>query len=63
MFDVLDDTGFILEQLQGVIDITVHVDKQGATPSRAPRWLVNLDFDPEDYSAPVGRIVARIEHR
>lgn len=61
MFDVLDDTGFILEQLRGDIDITVHVDKHGDTPSRAPRWLVNLDFKPDDYSAPVGRIMARIE--
>jgi hypothetical protein len=63
MFDVLDHTGFMLEQLRGDIDITVHVDKHGGAPSRAPRWLVNLDFDPDDYSAPVSRIVARIEDR
>lgn len=62
-FDVLDDTGFMLEQLRGDVDITIHVDEHGKTPSRAPRWLVNLAFDPDDYSAPVSRIVARIEDR
>lgn len=63
MFDVLDDTGFLLEQLGGKISVTVHVDERGRTPSRAPRWAVNLDFDPDDYSAPVSRIVARVEDR
>lgn len=62
-FDVLDDTGFLLEQLRGNVSITVHVDERGHTPSRAPRWVVNLDFDPDDYSAPVSRIVARVEDR
>jgi hypothetical protein len=61
VFEILDDTGFLLEQLRGDIDITIHVDEHGCTPSRAPRWVVNLDFDPDDYSAPVSRIVARIE--
>ena len=63
MFDILDDTGFLLEQIRGDININVHVDERGRTPSRAPRWLVNLDFDPDDYSAPISRIVARIEDR
>jgi hypothetical protein len=63
VFDVLDGSGFLLEQLRGDIDITVHVDERGQTPSRAPRWLINLDFDPDGYSAPVSRIVARIEDR
>jgi hypothetical protein len=61
VFDVLDDTGFILEQLRGGIDVDVRVDKGGRTPSRVPPWLVNLEFDPDGYSAPVGRIIARIE--
>jgi hypothetical protein len=61
MFDVLDDTGFLLEQIRGDIDITVHVDECGHAPSRAPRWLLDLRFDPDGYSAPPSRIIGRLE--
>jgi hypothetical protein len=61
MFDILDDTGFLLEQVRGDIGITVHVDERGHGPSRAPRWLLALEFDPDDYSAPASRIIARLE--
>lgn len=60
-FDILDDTGFLLEQIRGDIDITVHVDERGHGPSRAPRWLLDLKFDPDDYSAPPSRIIGRLE--
>lgn len=61
MFDILDDTGFLLKQIRGDVDITVHVDERGHAPSRAPRWLLDLKFDPSDYSAPPSRIIGRIE--
>lgn len=61
VFDVLDDTGFLLEQIQGDISIYIPVDADGRTPSRAPRWLVDHEFEPDEYSAPVGRIIARLE--
>jgi hypothetical protein len=61
MFDILDDTGFLLEQIRGDVNITVHVDERGHTPSRAPRWLLDLHFDPDDYSAPPSRIIGRLE--
>ena len=61
MFDILDDTGFLLEQVRGDIDITIHVDQRGQAPSRAPRWLLDLRFDPDDCSAPPSRIIARVE--
>ena len=61
MFDILDDTGFMLEQVRGDIDITIHVDQRGQAPSRAPRWLLDLRFDPDDCSAPPSRIIARVE--
>jgi hypothetical protein len=60
VFDVLDDSGFLLEQVRGDIGITVHVDEHGNPPSRVPRWLLDLEFDPDDYSAPPRRIIGRI---
>jgi hypothetical protein len=60
-FDILDDTGFLLEQIRGDVSIAITVDADGRVPSRSPRWLVDLQFDPDDYSAPPSRIIARIE--
>lgn len=60
-FDILDETGFLLETTHGDVDIKVHVDENGRTPSRAPRWLLDLAFDPDDYSALPSRIIARID--
>jgi hypothetical protein len=61
VFDILDDTGFLLEQIRGDISIEVPVDASGRAPSRSPRWLVDLEFKPDDYSAPPNRVIARIE--
>lgn len=60
-FDILDDTGFLLEQIRGDVSIAITVGADGRAPSRSPRWLVDLQFDPDDYSAPPSRIIARIE--
>jgi hypothetical protein len=60
IFDILDDTGFLLEQIRGDISIDVPVDKNGRTPSRTPRWLIDRSFDPDDYSATLSRVIARI---
>ncbi|MDR0627945.1 MAG: hypothetical protein LBG11_11955 [Bifidobacteriaceae bacterium] len=62
-FDILDDTGFRLDELRGAISICIHVDECGNMPSRSPRWLIGVDFKLEDYPAPVHRIVARIGDR
>ena len=51
IFDILDDTGFLLEQIRGDVSIHVPVDENGRRPSRTPRWLIDRSFDPDDYSA------------
>lgn len=50
LFDILDDTGFLLEQIRGDISIDIPVDANGHTPARTPRWLIDVSFDPDDYS-------------
>jgi hypothetical protein len=62
IFDILDDTGFLLEQIRGDVSIHVPVDENGRTPSRTPRWLIDRSFDPDDYSATPSRVIARIEN-
>jgi len=61
VFDILDSTGFLLDQIGGEVDIHIHVDERGQAPSRVPRWLIDLRFDPSDYSVAPDRIIARIE--
>ncbi len=60
VFDILDDTGFLLEEISGRIYIRIPVDANGHTPSRAPRWLVDCSFYPGNYSAPPSRVIARV---
>jgi hypothetical protein len=62
-FEVLDETGFLLEQATGDVSIDIPVDKNGHTPSRVPRWLIDLSFDTDDFSAKPDRVIARIEDR
>ncbi|OYN79554.1 hypothetical protein CG716_11660 [Mycolicibacterium sphagni] len=59
-FEILDETDFLLEQIRGDVSIDVPVDKNGRTPSRVPRWLIDLSFDLGDYSASPNRVIARI---
>jgi hypothetical protein len=63
LFDVLDQTGFLLETVRSYFNIEIRVDEEGQTPSRSPRWLVNRKFDLSNYTAPPNRVIARIEAR
>lgn len=60
VFEILDDTGFLLEQINGRISIYVPVDENGRTPARTPRWLIDSFFWPDSYSATPTRVIARI---
>jgi len=53
--------GHVIEQIRGDISIVITVDANGAARSRGRRWLVDLEFEPDDYSAPPSRVIARIE--
>ncbi|MCU1699024.1 MAG: hypothetical protein JWR34_5087 [Mycobacterium sp.] len=56
------DQRVLLEQISGGVSIQVPVDEKGRTPSHTPRWLIDRQFDPDDYSAAPSRVVARIEN-
>jgi hypothetical protein len=60
-FDILDETGFLLEQGRGEIGISIPVNETGQTPSRNPTWLVDYGFQLRDFTAPPSRIIVRIE--
>lgn len=61
VFDIVDDTGFLLDQIMGYVGIQIPVDEHGQAPSRIPRWLVDHDFCPDRYSASPSRVIARIQ--
>lgn len=59
-FEILDDSGFLLEQGHAEVDIHIPVNEAGQTPSRNPNWLVDLKFSDEDFSAPASRVIVRV---
>jgi hypothetical protein len=59
-FDILDESGFLLEQGVGEVDISIPVNGAGQTPSRKPSWLVDYRFSHEDFSAPPSRVIVRV---
>lgn len=61
VFDILDESGFLLEQVRGEINISIPVDEQGRTPSRNPTWIIDKDLEISSYSAPLSRVIARVE--
>jgi hypothetical protein len=58
-FEILDESGFLLEQGHGEVDIHIPVNEAGLTPSRNPSWLVDYRFSDEDFSAPPSRVIVR----
>lgn len=60
-FDIIDESGFLLDQGRGDIRVHVPVNAAGQVPSRNPSWLVDCHFSPENYSAPPSKVVVRIE--
>lgn len=63
VFDILDETGFLLETIHSWFTVEIHIDAQGNTQNRSPRWLVNRGFNVANYTAPPSRVIARIEDR
>lgn len=61
IFDILDESGFLLEQGRGEVGIRIPVNDAGRTPSRNPSWLVDYTFNTEDFSAPPSRVIVRAE--
>lgn len=60
-FDITDESGFLLDQVEGDVDIHVHVDKDGNGPTRIPRWAIDATFDPDDFPSTAARVIARVE--
>ncbi|GAA0926799.1 hypothetical protein [Pseudonocardia zijingensis] len=57
--EVLDETGFLLEEDDDVIDLEAQIDRADGPPMRQPRWISTERWDLDRFSAPPARVIVR----